>query len=40
MTEADLLEALRSRGFAGPTGVDAAVLETDGSVSVVGSEKT
>jgi uncharacterized membrane protein YcaP (DUF421 family) len=36
MTEADLLEALRARGFAGPAGVEAAVLETDGTVSVVG----
>jgi len=35
MTEADLVEALRARGFAGPQGVRAAVLETDGSVSVV-----
>jgi uncharacterized membrane protein YcaP (DUF421 family) len=36
MTEADLVEALRSRGFAGPDGVRAAVLETDGTVSVMG----
>jgi uncharacterized membrane protein YcaP (DUF421 family) len=36
MTDADLLEALRSRGFEGPDGVRIAVLETDGTVSVVG----
>ena len=35
MTDDDLLEALRSRGFEGPDGVRAAVLETDGTVSVV-----
>ena len=35
MTQADLFEALRSRGFTGPHGVRAAVLETDGTVSVV-----
>jgi uncharacterized membrane protein YcaP (DUF421 family) len=38
MTEADLLEALRSRGFTGPEGIRAAVLETDGTVSVVGAD--
>jgi uncharacterized membrane protein YcaP (DUF421 family) len=37
MTHADLLEALRSRGFSGLRGVRAAVLETDGTVSVVGN---
>ena len=35
MTDDDLLEALRSRGFEGPAGVKAAVLETDGTVSVI-----
>jgi len=35
MTEADLVEALRSRGFESTDGVRAAVLETDGTVSVV-----
>jgi len=35
MTAADLAEALRARGFDGPDGVRAAVLETDGSVTVV-----
>jgi uncharacterized membrane protein YcaP (DUF421 family) len=36
MTASDLVEALRSRGFEGTAGVRAAVLETDGTVSVVG----
>jgi uncharacterized membrane protein YcaP (DUF421 family) len=36
LTEADLEEALRSRGYAGTAGVRAAVLETDGTVSVIG----
>jgi uncharacterized membrane protein YcaP (DUF421 family) len=40
MTEADLVEALRSRGFASADGVRAAVLETDGTVSVLGDEPT
>jgi len=35
MTEEDLIEALRARGYEGPQGLRAAVLETDGSVSVV-----
>jgi len=35
MTEEDLVEALRARGYEGPEGVRAAVLETDGTVSVV-----
>ena len=35
MTEADLAEALRARGFSGTDGVRAAVLETDGTVSVI-----
>jgi len=35
MTEEDLIEALRGRGYEGPRGVRAAVLETDGTVSVV-----
>ena len=36
-TDADLAAALRGRGFAGPTGVDYAVLEVDGSVTVIPS---
>jgi uncharacterized membrane protein YcaP (DUF421 family) len=36
MTRADLVEALRSRGFTGAHGVRSAVLETDGTVSVIG----
>jgi uncharacterized membrane protein YcaP (DUF421 family) len=36
MTRADLAAALRSRGFSGPEGVRAAVLEMDGTVSVIG----
>jgi uncharacterized membrane protein YcaP (DUF421 family) len=39
MTETDLVEALRSRGFDGPADVRAAVLETDGTVSVVAQDK-
>jgi uncharacterized membrane protein YcaP (DUF421 family) len=39
MTDDDLLEALRSRGFEGPAGVKLAVLETDGTVSVVGEAR-
>jgi len=35
MTAEDLVEALRARGYEGPEGVRAAVLETDGTVSVV-----
>jgi uncharacterized membrane protein YcaP (DUF421 family) len=35
MTRADLMEVLRSKGFETPNDVRAAVLETDGSVSVV-----
>ncbi|MGH2719481.1 MAG: YetF domain-containing protein, partial [Actinomycetota bacterium] len=35
MTAQDLLEALRDRGYEGLAGVREAVLETDGSVSVV-----
>jgi uncharacterized membrane protein YcaP (DUF421 family) len=35
LTRPDLDAALRGRGFAGPTGVREAVLETDGSISVV-----
>ena len=35
MTEEDLVEALRARGYTGAQGVRAAVLETDGTVSVV-----
>jgi uncharacterized membrane protein YcaP (DUF421 family) len=35
LTTADLLEALRSQGYDGPTEVRAAVLETDGTVSVI-----
>jgi len=36
MTRADLAEALRSRGFSGPERVRDAVLEMDGTVSVIG----
>jgi uncharacterized membrane protein YcaP (DUF421 family) len=36
MTRADLVEALRSRGFTGTQSVRDAVLETDGTVAVVG----
>ena len=35
MTHADLEEALRARGYHGPADVREAILETDGSVSVV-----
>ena len=35
LTNADLLEALRTQGYDGPAGVRAAVLETDGTVSVI-----
>ena len=35
LTAADLFEALRSQGYEDPTKVRAAVLETDGTVSVV-----
>lgn len=37
ITQPDLDAALRSRGFAGPDAVRAAVLETDGSITVVGA---
>jgi uncharacterized membrane protein YcaP (DUF421 family) len=40
MTHADLLEALRARGYTGPEGIRTAVLETDGTVSVVGATPT
>ncbi len=36
LTHPDLDAALRSRGYAGPATVRAAVLETDGSITVVG----
>lgn len=36
-TDADLKAALRGRGFAGPAKVDYAVLEVDGSVTVIPS---
>jgi len=35
LTDADLLEALRSQGYDDPADVRAAVLETDGTVSVI-----
>jgi uncharacterized membrane protein YcaP (DUF421 family) len=35
MTRADLEEALRARGYHGPAEVREAILETDGSVSVI-----
>ncbi len=35
MTHTDLEEALRARGYAGPAAVREAILETDGSVSVI-----
>ena len=38
LTRLDLDAALRGRGFAGPAGVRAAVLETDGSISVVAEQ--
>lgn len=37
ITQPDLDAALRSRGFTGPDAVRAAVLETDGSITVVGA---
>jgi uncharacterized membrane protein YcaP (DUF421 family) len=39
LTRPDLDAALRGRGFAGPAGVRAAVLETDGSISVVAEQR-
>ncbi len=36
LTRADLDAALRGRGYEGPAGVREAVLETDGTISVVG----
>jgi uncharacterized membrane protein YcaP (DUF421 family) len=36
MSTPDLDAALRSRGYDGPAGVEEAVLETDGTISVVG----
>ena len=39
MTDDDLMEALRTRGFEGPAGVKLAVLETDGTVSVIGEAR-
>jgi len=35
LTDADLAEALRSQGYDGPANVRAAVLETDGTISVI-----
>ncbi|MFI5041197.1 MAG: YetF domain-containing protein [Acidimicrobiales bacterium] len=35
LTSADLAEALRSQGYDGPADVRAAVLETDGTISVI-----
>jgi uncharacterized membrane protein YcaP (DUF421 family) len=40
ITHPDLDAALRSRGFSGPGAVRAAVLETDGSITVVGARAT
>jgi uncharacterized membrane protein YcaP (DUF421 family) len=37
LTEADVLSAMRERGFAGPEGVRYAVLEVDGSTAVLPS---
>jgi uncharacterized membrane protein YcaP (DUF421 family) len=37
LTEADVLEAMRERGFGGPAGVRYAIFEVDGSTSVVPS---
>ena len=39
LTRPDLDAALRGRGFAGTAGVRAAVLETDGSISVVAEHR-
>jgi len=39
LTGPDLDAALRSRGYAGPGGIDDAVLETDGTISVVGDTR-
>jgi uncharacterized membrane protein YcaP (DUF421 family) len=39
MTEGELLQALREHGYAGPEAVLAAVLETNGKVSVIGSPR-
>ena len=35
VTEEEILAAIRAQGIADPSGVDAVVLETDGSFSVV-----
>jgi len=40
MTNQDLLAALRGRGFEGPAGVGSAVLETDGTMTVVAERPT
>jgi uncharacterized membrane protein YcaP (DUF421 family) len=39
LTTPDLAAALRARGYEGPAGVVEAVLETDGSISVVGEAR-
>jgi uncharacterized membrane protein YcaP (DUF421 family) len=39
LTGSDLDAALRGRGYDGPDGVQEAVLETDGTISVVGSAR-
>jgi len=39
LTGSDLEAALRSRGYEGPAGVEHAVLETDGTISVLGEAR-
>ena len=39
LTTPDLAAALRARGYDGPAGVEEAVLETDGTISVVGEAR-
>jgi uncharacterized membrane protein YcaP (DUF421 family) len=39
LTAPDLDAALRARGYEGPKGVEEAVLETDGTISVVGEAR-
>ncbi len=39
LTTVDLDAALRGRGYEGPAGVEEAVLETDGTISVVGEAR-
>jgi uncharacterized membrane protein YcaP (DUF421 family) len=40
LSREDLDAALRGRGYTGPEGIRDAVLETDGSISVVGTART